>query len=136
MPLNYVDLMVSLLVAPWTVGFFHKLGASLLARGELCGLVRGSAYNSLYGNVPGMPPEQMRHSDLILIWGNNVTVSNLHLVRVIKTARENHGAKLVVIDPKRTRIAEQADLFIQIQPGTDVILALSDVRRTGAAWWT
>jgi anaerobic selenocysteine-containing dehydrogenase len=72
-----------------------------------------------------MPPEQMRHSDLIIIWGNNVTVSNLHLARVIKAARDDHGAKLIVIDPKRTRIAEQADMFIQIQPGTDVVLALA-----------
>ena len=125
MPLNYAGPHGELACASMDRRFFHKLGASLLSRGELCGLVRGSAYNSLYGDVPGMPPEQMRHSDLIIIWGNNVTVSNLHLARVIKTARENHGAKLVVIDPKRTRIAEQADLFIQIQPGTDVILALA-----------
>ena len=125
MPLNYAGPHGELACGSMDRRFFHKLGASLLSRGELCGLVRESAYNSLYGDVPGMPPEQMRHSDLIIIWGNNVTVSNLHLARVIKTARENHCAKLVVIDPKRTRIAEQADLFIQIQPGTDVILALS-----------
>ena len=134
MPLNYAGPHGELACGSMDRRFFHKLGASLLARGQLCGLVRGSAYNSLYGNVPGMPPGQMRHSDLIIIWGNNVTVSNLHLARVIKAAREKHGAKLVVIDPKRTRIAEQADLFIQIQPGTDVILALamaSELERCG-----
>ena len=105
--------------------FFHKLGASLLARGQLCGIVRGSAYASLYGAAPGMPPEQMRHSDLIVVWGNNVTVSNLHLAREIQAARKESGARLIVVDPKRTRIAEQADLFIQIRPGTDVVLALA-----------
>lgn len=102
--------------------FFHKLGASLLNRGPLCGGVRGTAYTSLYGGAPGMAPEQAQDADLIVVWGNNVTVSNLHLARVIKSARSK-GAKLIVIDPKRTRIAEQADLFIQIQPGTDVVLA-------------
>ena len=125
MPLNYAGPHGELACGSMDRRFFHKLGATLLARGELCGLVRGSAYTSLYGTVPGMPPEQMRHSDLIIIWGNNVTVSNLHLARVIKAARDNHGAKLIVIDPKRTPIAEKADMFIQIQPGTDVVLALA-----------
>nr|MCS5557314.1 molybdopterin-dependent oxidoreductase [Arenicellales bacterium] len=125
MPLNYAGPHGELAGGSMDRRFFHKLGASLLSRGELCGLVRGSAYSSLYGTVPGMPPEQMRHSDLIIVWGNNVTVSNLHLTRVIKAARDNHGAKLIVIDPKRTPIAEKADMFIQIQPGTDVVLALA-----------
>ena len=135
MPLNYAGPHGELACGSMDRRFFHKLGATLLSRGELCGLVRGSAYTSLYGNVPGMHPEQMRNSDLIIIWGNNVTVSNLHLSRVIKTARKNHGSKLIVIDPKRTRIAEQADLFIQIQPGTDVVLALAmaaELARRGA----
>jgi len=125
LPLNYAGPHGELASGSMDRRFFHKLGASLLARGELCGLVRGSAYTSLYGTVPGMPPEQIRHSDLIIVWGNNVTVSNLHLARSIKAARDTHGSKLVVIDPKRTRIAEQADMFIQIQPGTDVVLALA-----------
>ncbi len=102
--------------------FFHKMGASLLDRGPFCGGVRGAAYSSLFGNAPGMPPEQASEADLIAVWGNNVTVSNLHLARVIKQAREK-AAKLIVIDPKCTRIAEQAHLYIQIAPGTDVVLA-------------
>ena len=104
--------------------FFHRLGASLLDRGPLCGGVRGAAYTSLFGNAPGMPPEQAAEADLIAVWGNNVTVSNLHLARVIKQAREQ-GARLIVVDPKRTRIAEQAHLYLQIEPGTDVVLALA-----------
>ena len=102
--------------------FFYKMGASLLDRGPLCGGVRGAAYTSLFGNAPGMPPEQAVEADLIAVWGNNVTVSNLHLARIIKQAREN-GARLIVVDPKRTKIAEQAHLYIQIAPGTDVVLA-------------
>jgi anaerobic selenocysteine-containing dehydrogenase len=74
-----------------------------------------------------MPPEQAVHSDLIVVWGNNVTVCNLHLARIIKAARAK-GAKLVVVDPKRTRIAEQADLFLQVKPGSDVVLALALAR--------
>ncbi len=104
--------------------FFYQLGATQLDRGPLCGGVRGAAYTSLFGDSPGMPPEQAAAADVIVVWGNNVTVSNLHFARVIKKAREN-GARLIVIDPKRTRIAEQAHHFIQIAPGTDIVLALA-----------
>ena len=135
LPLNYAGPHGELAGGSMDRRFFHRLGASLLARGQLCGIVRGSAYASLYGAAPGMPPEQMRHSDLIVVWSNNVTVSNLHLAREIKAARRTGGARLIVIDPKRTRIAEQADLFIQIRPGTDVVLALAmaaELERRGA----
>jgi len=64
------------------------------------------------------------NADLIVVWGNNVTISNLHLIRVIKKAREQ-GARIVIVDPKRIKAAEQCDLFLQIQPGTDVVLALA-----------
>lgn len=104
--------------------FFYKLGATLLDRGPLCGGVREAAYSSLFGNAPGMPPEQAEDADVIAVWGNNVTVSNLHFARVIKKAREK-GATLIVIDPRRTRIARQAHLYIQIAPGTDIVLALA-----------
>ena len=113
--------------------FFNKLGASQLDRGPLCGAVRGKAYTSLFGDAPGMPPEQAEDADVIAIWGNNVTISNLHFSRVAKKAREK-GATLIVVDPKRTRIAEQAQLYLQIVPGTDVVLALAmaaEIERRG-----
>jgi anaerobic selenocysteine-containing dehydrogenase len=122
LPLNYAGPHGQISGASMDRRFFHRLGASLLDRGPLCGAVRGTAYTSLFGNAPGMPPEQAAESDVIAVWGNNVTVSNLHLARVIKQAREN-GAVLIVVDPKRTRIAEQAHLYVQIKPGTDVVLA-------------
>ena len=124
LPFNYAGPHGQLAGGSMDRRFFHRLGASLLDRGPLCGGVRGAAYTSLFGNAPGMPPEQAVEADVIAVWGNNVTVSNLHLARVIKQARE-HGARLIVVDPKRTRIAEQAHLYLQIEPGTDVVLALA-----------
>lgn len=124
MPFNYAGPHGELAGGSMDRRFFHKLGATLLDRGPLCGAVRGTAYTSLYGVAAGMPPEQAAHSDLIVVWGNNVTVSNLHLMRVIKKARSD-GAKLVIIDPRRTKIAEQCDLFLQINPGSDVVLAMA-----------
>ena len=144
LPFNYAGPHGELAGGSMARRFFHKLGATLLNRGPLCGIVRGTAYTSLYGPAPGMPPEQAKDADLVVVWGNNVTVSNLHLMRVLKDARKR-GVQLVVIDPKRTKIAERADLFLQLTPGTDVILAMAtaaELERRGAlddafiAQWT
>ncbi|WP_085910142.1 molybdopterin-containing oxidoreductase family protein [Kiloniella majae] len=124
LPLNYAGPHGQLAGGSMDFRFFHKLGATQLDRGPLCGAVRGTAYTSLFGNAPGMEPEQAAKSDLIVVASNNVTVSNLHLARIIKAAKKN-GAKLIVIDPKKVKIAEQADLYIQIKPGTDIVLFLA-----------
>ncbi len=124
MPLNYAGPHGELAEGSMDRRFFNRLGATELDRGPLCGGVRGAAYASLYGNAPGMPPTQAVHSDLIMVWGNNVTVSNLHFTRVINQAKRN-GARVVVIDPRRTKVAAQADLFVPLTPGTDVILGLA-----------
>ena len=124
LPLNYAGPHGQLAGGSMDRRFFHKMGASLLSRAPLCGAVKGTAYASLFGNSPGMPVEQVLDSDLLVIWGNNVTVSNLHFTKVIQTARTK-GTKVIVVDPKRIKIAEQCDLLIQLQPGTDVVLALA-----------
>ncbi len=134
LPLNYAGPHGELAGASMDRRFFYKMGATLLDRGPLCGGVRGAAYESLFGAVPGMPPEQALHSDLILVWGNNVTVSNLHFMRVLKQAR-GAGGRVVVIDPKRIKLAEQCDLHLQLRPGTDVVLGLglaAELERRGA----
>ncbi len=133
-PFNYAGPHGMLADGSMDLRFFHKLGATLLDRVPLCGGIRSLAYTSLYGDVPGMPPEQAEKAKLVIVWGNNLTVSNLHMQRVTKAAREN-GAKLVVVDPKRIRVAEQADLHLAIRPGTDVVLAFAltnELERLGA----
>ncbi|MBI2207602.1 MAG: molybdopterin-dependent oxidoreductase [Candidatus Rokubacteria bacterium] len=132
-PLNYAGPHGMLAMASMDLRFFHKLGASLLDRRPLCGGVRTEAWVGTYGATPGIPPEQIGDAKLIVVWGNNVTWSNLHLMPRIIRARKA-GAKLVVIDPVRTKVAEQADLFVPIAPGTDVVLAwaiAAELERTG-----
>jgi len=134
MPFNYAGPHGELAGGSMDRRFFHQMGATQLNRGPLCGAVRGTAYASLFGNAPGMPPVQAAHSDMIIVWGNNVTVSNLHLTRILKDARVR-GAKVVIVDPKRIKVAEQCDLHIHIHPGTDVILAMAlaaELDRRGA----
>lgn len=124
MPLNYAGPHGQLAGGSMDMRFFYRLGATQLDRAPMCGGVRTAAYSSLYGSAPGMPPAQAVHSDLVMVWGTNVTVANLHFTRVLKDVRRA-GGKVVVIDPKRIKQAEQADLFLQIKPGTDVVLGLA-----------
>jgi anaerobic selenocysteine-containing dehydrogenase len=121
-PLNYAGPHGALGGGSMDARFFHRLGASLLKRGPLCGGIKSEAYDSLFGAMPGTLADQAQDARLIVVWSNNVTVSNLHFAGIIERARRK-GAKLVVIDPKRIKIAEQADLFLPIRPGTDVVLA-------------
>jgi anaerobic selenocysteine-containing dehydrogenase len=134
LPLNYAGPHGFLAGGSMDLRFFHRLGASLLDRKPLCGGIRTEAWLGTFGAAPGMRPEQAEHARLIVAWGNNVTWSNLHLMPVINRARKQ-GAKLVVVDPRRTKVAQQADLHLAVQPGTDVVLAwalAAELERRGA----
>ncbi len=133
-PLNYAGPHGLLSGDSMSIRFFNRLGASQVYRRSLCGGVRTEAWNGTYGPAPGCPPEFAEHAQLNLVWGNNATVANLHLVRCIHRARRA-GGRLAVIDPLRTKIAEQADLHVQLLPGTDTLLAWSlatELERAGA----
>jgi len=134
MPLNYAGPHGFLAGDSMSLRFFHRLGATQLYRRALCGGVRSEAWAGTYGAVPGCPPEFAEHAKLNVVWGNNATVTNLHLVRSIRRAKRA-GGRLVVVDPLRTKIAEQADLHLPLLPGTDVLLAWSvaaELERSGA----
>jgi anaerobic selenocysteine-containing dehydrogenase len=134
LPLNYAGPHGFLAGGSMDLRFFHKLGATLLDRRPLCGGIRTEAWVGTFGPSPGMRPEQAEASKLIVAWGNNVTWTNLHLVPVINRARRA-GGKVIAVDPKRTKIAEQADLHVALRPGTDVVFAwavASELERAGA----
>jgi anaerobic selenocysteine-containing dehydrogenase len=102
--------------------FFHRLGASRLDR-TICSEAGGQAWNLVYGKKLGTPTEDFRLAKLIVAWGANIHGNNVHLWPMIEQARRN-GARLIVIDPYRTRTAALADWHIAIRPGTDAALAL------------
>jgi anaerobic selenocysteine-containing dehydrogenase len=84
------------------------------------------AYEGARFNVGPFPPHELRdwaNSKCIVIWGTNKHESSLHCKRVIDEAIDN-GAKLIVIDPRKTPYAKRADLYTTIRPGTDGALAL------------
>ena len=133
-PLNYAGPHGMLAGDSMSLRFFHKLGATQLYRRSMCGGVRSEAWAGTYGAVPGCPPEFAENAQLNVLWGNNATVTNLHVVRCVRQAKRK-GGRLVVVDPLRTKIAEQADLHIAPLPGTDVLLAwalAAELERMGA----
>jgi anaerobic selenocysteine-containing dehydrogenase len=103
--------------------FFHRLGASQLDR-TICAEAGGVALKSVYGIKVGTRPEDFAHAGLVIAWGANIHGNNVHLWPFIEEARRK-GARLVVIDPYRTRTAALADEHLAIRPGTDGMLALA-----------
>jgi anaerobic selenocysteine-containing dehydrogenase len=102
--------------------FFHRLGASQLDR-TICASAGTEGYKSAYGATIGTDPERFSEARLILLWGTNTLTANVHLWPQVLEARQK-GARLIAIDPRRTRTADQCDEHIAPLPGTDAALAL------------
>jgi len=102
---------------------FSVLGCTQIET-NICGAVPVAGLSVTQGSGFGVDPEELVHSRYIVLWGTNTIVTNLHLWPVILEAR-SRGAKIVVVDPIRTRTAEQADWHIQPRPGSDATLAMA-----------
>ena len=102
---------------------FRRLGASRLAR-TVCAAPTGAANEALYGKMPSITYEDYPAARLIIIWGANPSATGIHLVPYIREAQAN-GATLIVVDPRTTALAKQADIHLAIKPGTDLPVALS-----------
>jgi anaerobic selenocysteine-containing dehydrogenase len=102
---------------------FRGFGTSRLAR-TVCAAPTGAANQALYGKMPGVTYEDYVHARLIILWGVNPAASGIHLIPYLKEARKR-GALLVVVDPRATSLARQADLHLAPQPGTDLPIALA-----------
>jgi len=102
--------------------FFNRLGATIAER-TFCSSGVNAAYHMVLGTSPGLDPESFVHARFILLWGCNVISTMLHHWPFIAEAQRK-GAKVVVIDPLRSRTAAAADWHVPIRPGTDAALAL------------
>jgi molybdopterin guanine dinucleotide-containing S/N-oxide reductase-like protein len=126
LPYSYGGTLGALNGASMDRRFFHRLGASQLAR-NICSEAGEEGLKSVIGDKLGTEPEQFTHSRYIIAWASNIHGNNVHLWPFISDARRK-GAKLVVIDPYRTRTAACADWYLPINPGTDGALALGMMR--------
>jgi anaerobic selenocysteine-containing dehydrogenase len=122
LPYSYAGTMGLLQSNSMDRRFFHKLGASLLDR-TICSSAGKAGYAATIGASIGTDLEQFEHARLILIWGSNPIVSNLHLWTRVQAAKRR-GARLIAIDPYRSLTAEKCHVHLALRPGTDAALAL------------
>jgi len=105
-------------------GLFHALGTSRLQAGTVCDTCCETAWDVTVGPVGGADPESVVHSDLVISWGADLAATNVHFWALAEEQRKKRGVPIVVIDPRRTRSAKAADLYLPIRIGTDAALAL------------
>lgn len=109
--------------APYLNRFLTLFGSpNFMAPSNYSGapLAMGSVSTSGFG----MSDPDYRHSKCILLWAHNPEASwaGLYMYHINQALKAK--ACLIVIDPRRTRLAGRSDHWLQIRPGTDVALAL------------
>ncbi|GAB6097567.1 molybdopterin-dependent oxidoreductase [Desulfatiferula olefinivorans] len=86
------------------------------------------SYATEYATYGGMVMGPRMGAECIVNWGNNPSNSEPTFAYAQLLHAKKEGAKLITIDPRRTREAETADLWLQVRPGTDVALMLGWIR--------
>src|SRR5437870_8668572 len=122
LPCSYAGTMGMVQYSSMDRRFFHRLGATLLDR-TLCSSAGKFGLKATLGGSVGMDPERFDEARLIILWGANPVVSNLHLWSRVQEAKRR-GAKVIAIDPYRSLSAEKCTQHIALLPGTDGALAL------------
>ena len=95
--------------------------------GNVCHMPRETASNLTCGFFP--IPDYDHPPSCVAVWGSNLYQTNEEAIIGSQLRRAlDHGAKLIVIDPRKTTIASQANIWLQLRPGTDLALALGMLR--------
>jgi anaerobic selenocysteine-containing dehydrogenase len=103
--------------------FWRLFGGCTTTYGDLCWPAGLEATRLTLGDNRHNAPWDLVNARLIIFWGKNPAETNIHQMPFVEEAIER-GARVVVIDPRRTQSAESAELLVQIRPGTDGALAL------------
>jgi anaerobic selenocysteine-containing dehydrogenase len=90
---------------------------------HLCQWSRDTAGAQYTFGTPALPMPDVAQSTCIVVWGSNPNGNFLTLATDIAAAKAR-GAKLLVVDPRRVGLANKADVWLQVRPGTDGALAL------------
>lgn len=106
----------------WIERFVRLFGSpNICYATEVCNWHKDFAHAFTFGC--GMLPADYANADLIVLWGHNP--ANTWLAQADAVARgRTAGAKMIVVDPRPTALARQADVWLQVRPGTDAALAL------------
>ena len=108
--------------------FANFLGTpNVLTAGHFCYGPRIAASIVTCGSIP--VADYDIHPTCIMVWGNNIVISNPDEYKGERFSQAlDAGARLIAVDPRLTRIAARADIWLRLRPGTDVALALGMAR--------
>jgi anaerobic selenocysteine-containing dehydrogenase len=107
----------------WLQRLANAFGSpNLLTSNHICTWNRRVGSKYTYGS--GMPLPDFDNTNCMLLWGINPAATSPAQALRINRAR-NRGAKLIVIDPRKPTLAEKADCWLRIKPGTDGELAMA-----------
>jgi anaerobic selenocysteine-containing dehydrogenase len=106
---------------------FELFGPTAAKVGDVCSGAGEAAQDLDFGMSESNDFFDLRNARAIVLWGKNPHASNVHLLPLLKECR-GKGAKLIAIDPLRTRVADESDLYLQVRPGGDAALAFGALR--------
>ncbi|MDR3562862.1 MAG: molybdopterin-dependent oxidoreductase [Negativicutes bacterium] len=102
--------------------FFHRMGASRLIR-TICSSAKEYGWKTVMGNTQSLHPDEVKQSDLVILWGINAVATNIHFLHGVREAKKR-GATVWLIDTYETPTAQVADKVFLTRPGSDGALAL------------
>lgn len=102
--------------------FRHAYGTSL-QHSTFCTALSEAGFKAGVGISRGSDARLMHKSDLVVVWGGNPVSTQVNVMHHIAQAKRENNAKLVVVDPYRTKTADKADIHLMLKPGTDGALA-------------
>jgi anaerobic selenocysteine-containing dehydrogenase len=111
-----------LLTGAFPQRLWNAMGATQ-TDGALCSASGHTGLSLHYGGSYGIRPLELLSMNLVVFWGFNAAVSSPHMWALARRAGKSRGAQIVVVDPRESRTAKDADLWIQPRPGSDVALA-------------
>ena len=107
----------------WLQRFLNSFGSpNWTSTTHVCNWHKDTGFTYTFGVE--IPTPDVVHSNAFLLWGHNPSSTSLILAHDIVAARKR-GMKIVAVDPRRVGIAAQADVLLQVRPGTDGALALA-----------
>ena len=107
----------------WLARLLNRFGSpNWTSTTHVCNWHKDTGFTYTFGVE--IPTPDVAHSGAFLLWGHNPSSTSLILAHDIVAAKK-HGMKIVAVDPRRVGIAAQADVLLQVRPGTDGALALA-----------
>lgn len=102
--------------------FFHRMGAPELQK-TICSSGKGAGYASVMGSTGALDPRELEDSDLILVWGSNLSATRLQTLALLHKTKKRR--KMIMIDVYANPSARFCDDVLLLRGGTDGALVLA-----------